>query len=423
MNVLFFYQHFWPDSPPYANMLRAIGSHLGEGEHTVSVLTGEPSYKAVDREGRIEGIDTVDGVKIRRLRLLTGSRKLRPILMLTKAVWPVRALFVVLWAAFKGQRQDVIVAATIPPVVNGLCGLVAAKLTGAKFIYHLQDIYPEIGSAGGLWNDDSFRHRVLLALDSFTCRRADQCIVLSQDMADALEKRGVPKTNARIINNFMLVGFDSTKSESPDTSRIEATEHLEDAQGRLRVVFAGNLGRFQGLEVLLRAYLGLPDLHTEIELHFLGEGAAMQTLVDMAHECRSVFFHGHRPFEQASALMADCDAGIVSIQPDVFRFAYPSKTLSYLGQGLPIFALVEEQSVLAREIAELQLGVSASNDDVDAVMNGFLELWNFLRSDANDRIRIRQITDSLYSRPVAMNHWTSLMHDLQSSQAPTESIS
>ena len=54
MNILFFYQHFWPDSPPYANMLRAIGGHLQQQGHAVTVLTGEPSYKTSDRAERVE---------------------------------------------------------------------------------------------------------------------------------------------------------------------------------------------------------------------------------------------------------------------------------------------------------------------------------------------------------------------------------
>ena len=314
-------------------------------------------------------------------------------------------------------------AATIPPVVNGLCGLLAAKLTRAQFVYHLQDIYPEIGSAGGLWRQSSLRHRVLLALDSFTCRHANRCIVLSQDMADALVQRGVDAANLDIINNFMLVNFDAAQDQSPDASGQTPDQSLPDTQDRFRVVFAGNLGRFQGLEPLLQAYLDLPSLHDRLELHFLGEGAAMQSLVTLAAAHPRVFFHGHRPFEQASALMALCDAGIVSIQPDIYRYAYPSKTLSYLGQGLPVLALVEQESALAREVVNLQLGVSASNNDINALKSGFTDLVRFLKSAANDRDRIRQVTDSLYSHPVAMNHWVKLMDDLQAVRLLKEPVS
>ena len=423
MNILFYYQHFWPDSPPYANMLRAIGAHIHQQGHCVFMLTGEPSYKTSDRDGRVPDAEIVDGIKVRRLALLPGSRTINLLRMLSKAVWPVRAFFVVLWAALRGQRHDVIVAATIPPVINGLSGWLAARLTGAQFVYHLQDIYPEIGSAGGLWRQNSVRHRVLLALDSFTCRHADRCVVLSQDMADSLVQRGVEKANLQIVNNFMLVEFGSSPIQSPEDDATLATQTLPDAEGRYRIIFAGNLGRFQGLELLLQAFLDLTSLHESLELHFLGEGAAMQSLLTQAASHPRVFFHGHKPFEQAIAVMASCDTGIVSIQPDIYRFAYPSKTLSYLGQGLPVLALVEQESALAREVMDLQLGVSASNTDIVALKKGFTDLVGFLQSEANDRKRIRQVTDSLYSHPVAMNHWAQLINELQTSQASAETLS
>ena len=406
-------------------MLRAIGGHLQTQGHSVSVLTGAPSYKTSDRSGFAASLEAIDNIQVRRLALLPGSRSVNFLRMLSKAIWPVRAFFVLLWAALRGQRQDVIIAATIPPVVNGLCGLLAAKLTRSRFIYHLQDIYPEIGSAGGLWRKNSARHRVLLAIDSFTCRRADSCIVLSQDMANALLRRGVSNSNIRIINNFMLVSFDASKRNpnSPEDAEQTPSQILPDNQGRYRVVFAGNLGRFQGLELLLQAYLDLSPLHDSIELHFLGEGAAMETLVAMAGSHPRVFFHGHRPFEQASALMTLCDAGIVSIQPSIYQFAYPSKTLSYLGQGLPVLAVVEQESALAQEVLSLQLGVSTSNTDVDALKTGFRDLVAFLQSPANDRDRIIQITDSLYSRQVAMDHWAKLMDELSAAHKPAGHLS
>ncbi|MFK7860926.1 MAG: glycosyltransferase family 4 protein [Granulosicoccus sp.] len=392
-------------------MLRAIGSHLIEQGHAVSVLTGEPSYKTSDRDNDVATSQAVDGISVRRLRLLPGSRSVNLLRLLSKALWPLRAMFLVLWEALCGRRQDVVVAATIPPVVNGLCGLLAARLTGARFVYHLQDIYPEIGSAGGLWSEKSLKHRVLFRMDSYICRHADRCIVLSQDMADALYCRGVLASQVNIINNFMLVTFDETQ----DNAAVHAS--LPESQGRFRVVFAGNLGRFQGLNVLLGAFLEQCEYSDELELHFLGEGAAMKSLRDTANGHKNVFFHGHKPFEQACLLMSECDAGIVSIQPDIYRFAYPSKTLTYLGLGLPVLALLEQESALAKEVVSLELGVSAINTDPAALKQGFADLVQYLNSDANNRERIKQVTDSLYSKNIAMSHWTLLVDDLAQIQA------
>jgi hypothetical protein len=51
----------------------------------------------------------------------------------------------VFWQAIVRKRYDVIMVSTSPPVLAGWFVAVAAKLSGARFIYHCMDIHPEIG--------------------------------------------------------------------------------------------------------------------------------------------------------------------------------------------------------------------------------------------------------------------------------------
>lgn len=413
MKALFFYQHFWPDSPPYANMLRTISSHFAQSGHEISVLTAQPSYKVGDRAAKSPGSERLDNVSVRRLALLPGSASIPLLRVVSKATWPLRAACYLLGQALLDRRQEVIVAATIPPVVNGLFGLIAARLTGAKFVYHLQDIYPEIGAVGGLWSEKSYKHQLLRWFDTFICKRADQCIVLSSDMAKTLKVRGVKKDSISIINNFMLANFSEENVETTPPSDIKV-----DSAGALRVVFAGNLGRFQGLELMLQAFIdATQDNNVQMELHFIGEGAAEESLKTSAEGLLNVFFHGHHPFEEACRLMATFDAGIVSIQPDVYRYAYPSKTLTYLGLGLPLLALVELESELAASIAKDRLGVAASNTSRESLTNGFTDIATYLQTDANNRQRIKALANDSSSSTAVMSQWDSMLEELMGSQS------
>ena len=45
MRILIVYRYFWPDTPPYATMLRDISRWLAEAGHDVEILTAQPSYK------------------------------------------------------------------------------------------------------------------------------------------------------------------------------------------------------------------------------------------------------------------------------------------------------------------------------------------------------------------------------------------
>ncbi len=54
--------------------------------------------------------------------------------------------------------------------------------------------------------------------------------------------------------------------------------------------------------------------------------------------------------------MRKSDLGIV-MRSDLYRVAYPSKTMNYLLAGCPVLATIEPESELARIIVENDLGV------------------------------------------------------------------
>jgi len=398
LKVLFFYQHFWPDSPPYANMLRAISSELANRGKAVSVVTAAPAYKSIDRDSHVPQREIVDGVKVTRLSLLPGSKSSKLMRVMSKAIWPVRAAFYVVCQRILGKKPDIVVAATIPPVVNGLFGLIAAKLSNAKFVYHLQDIYPEIAATGGLWNEGSFKYRVLKRLDTWVCKRADLCVVLSKDMANSLVVRGVESQSINIINNFMLEHFDQ------DSSGLNAVSHRA-SDSKVRMVFAGNLGRFQGLEEIVKSFKAIQPSADNLELHFVGEGAVEDELKILSANSNNIYFHGHMPFEEACVFLQSFDVGIVSIQSGIYRYAYPSKTLTYLGLGLPILAFIEKDSELAKTIKSNQLGVCANSISHESLTEGFSSIAEYCSSEANNTARIKAFVENNTSFRISISQW------------------
>lgn len=408
--VTFFYQHFWPDSPPYASMLRSIGKVLGE-EATVSIITGKPSYKAIDRENICTNSEMIDGIQVRRLNPLLGSGHINILRLLQKALFPFRAFIYLVYSKWVNkEKPDIIVAATIPPVINGLFALLTARIIGSKFIYHLQDIYPEIGAVGGIWSEKSFRYRILKWLDIKICRKAECCVVLSEDMQNSLIGRGVCASRIVIINNFLLEAHD----EEVQPSVLKNSSN----NNQVKVVFAGNLGRFQRLDVVLKGFLhwcadckkvGNP---VDMDLHFLGEGVVKDQLVDLAAEHDHVYFHGHVAFSEASIFIENCHAGIVSIEDNVYKYAYPSKTLTYSGLGTPIFALIENESNLAKEVLTNELGVVCENRDVGGVSDAFARLFDGVRSGNFTRSKTLAYYEKKQSRDVVFDKWKNLIKDV-----------
>jgi hypothetical protein len=110
VRVLIVHRYFWPDTPPYASILRSIAGRWAEDGHEVTVLTSQPSYTAgQDARPRREH---VDGFEVRRVRLLTETKTNVIARVINVVLFTVSAMMRV-----ERGRYDVVMAATTPPVV------------------------------------------------------------------------------------------------------------------------------------------------------------------------------------------------------------------------------------------------------------------------------------------------------------------
>jgi glycosyltransferase involved in cell wall biosynthesis len=395
VRILIVYRHFWPDSPPYASMLRTLGRSLADDGHDVTIWAEQPCYKSADRNTRAPRREQLDGIAIERMPLIPGARRFAPLQIVDKIAFPLRAVIKALWRRLRGDRYDLVWTATIPPIAAGLAGRVIADLFGARFLYHCQDLYPEIAGHTGLWRRGGLTYRIAETIERRTRRRADLLVTLSEDMADTVREMAEPKRLA-VINNFMLEDFSKSGLDRSPALPV-ATAPRND--GKIQIIFAGNLGQFQGLEAVVDAMRLIEQSRPDLELVLMGEGKALPGLRERAAGLANVRFEPHRPFEDAQRLIATADVGLVSLEPGIYRYAFPSKTLTYLGLGLPILAIVELESKLAESIRQDELGwvAPANNPDVLGDLLSTLEI----RDGDNPRGRL---TKALY-RPTSPGTW------------------
>lgn len=349
-SVLAIHRYYWPDTPPYAAILRAVVGHWRREGAETEVFACQPSYKAgVDNERRPRR-ELVDGSPVRRVSLLTENGRVAKaanmvLFTLAAAVHVLR------------HRRDVVMCSTSPPVILGFAVSLAARARGAKFVYHCMDLHPEIGALSGDFARPAV-YRLMMRLERAACRRAAAIVVLSEDMRQAVIERDASLADRVVVlNNPDLPDFDRASSEGT-VPRSKA----------LRVVFTGNLGRFQGLSAVLDG-VAQAAADADVELLLMGDGTARRELEAQAEAlpaevagCVTLLPHGS-PAE-ARALMRSADLGLVTLQPEVIRYAYPSKTMTYLSEGLPVMAGVESGSQLAKTVCEEGIGVVV--DPLDA---------------------------------------------------------
>lgn len=407
MKILILYRHFWPDSPPYASMLRSIARRLAADGHEVTIWTQEPSYKASDLAHRLPLRETLDGIGVQRFGVLPGFRQIGLVRILDKLLFPLRLLLKALWRRLGGASYDLVWTATIPPVAQGMIGRWIAALFGAKFLYHCQDLYPELGGHSGIWKEGGLLDRILSGIERRTRARADLLVALSDDMAATVRKLASPRGQLAVINNFMLEDFSGQSA----TAVLPAPSPRE----KVRLIFAGNLGQFQGLDLLVEAMKLVEAQRRDIELVFMGEGKALAGLKAQAAGLASVVFEPHRPFEAAQAEIAAADVGIVSLEPEIFRLAFPSKTLTYLGLGLPLLCVVEPESQLARMVADNGLGWVAPRDPA-AIAAAIGTIGDARAQLPAMRGKASEWFASKLDRPAVLDRWSAMIGGLERTQ-------
>ena len=113
--------------------------------------------------------------------------------------------------------------------------------------------------------------------------------------------------------------------------------------GRFNVVFAGQLGLAQGLDVVLDAAEELSDL-ADVQFVLVGGGTDADRLRQVAGErgLDNVRFVGRQPADRMPHIFAISDVLLVHLRDEpLFRITIPSKTIAYMACGRPVLMGVE----------------------------------------------------------------------------------
>lgn len=399
VRVLAIHRYFWPDTPPYASLLRAIVGHWAGAGHQVDVVTSQPSYKPETANQRRPSTERVDGATVRRIAMRPDrSGRVRRVF---NVVWfPLAVALRIL----RGARYDVVMCSTAPPVLLGAAVSWAATRRGATFVYHCMDLHPEIGSLSGEFSKP-WVYRLLMRLELATCRRAAAVVVLSADMRESLVLRD-PALASRVVvlNNADLPEYGEPADDPPAASRDD----------EVLVAFTGNLGRFQCLETVVAAVLASHPGMERVRLVLMGEGAAKAGLA--AQVAAAPPERGDRVVllpqgntAQARALMSAADWGLVTLAPEVIRYAYPSKVATYLSEGLPVLAGVEPDSALVRDIEAWGVGTRLPMGSPEAVAGALAGLVARPGDQALMRARATEVWRREFSLDRRLAEWDALL--------------
>lgn len=138
--------------------------------------------------------------------------------------------------------------------------------------------------------------------------------------------------------------------------------------GRKVFVYAGNMGVAQGMDILL----DLADKLRRADVGFLfvgrGSDSARLKAAAQSRQLDNVVFFDEIDPDEIPDLYAQCDAGIVALDPRHKSHNIPGKFLTYMQSGLPVLANINAGNDLAQMIRDERVGQVCETNQVDDLL-------------------------------------------------------
>lgn len=376
MKVLILSQHFYPENFRFNDLAKGL---VTEG-HEVTVLTGIPNYPQGDFYKGYSLFsprkETWEGMTIIRSPLIP-RKQTKIFLALNYISFPIFAT--IYWFILRlSQRFDRVLICQSSPIFMAIPAVIVRRFFKTPVYLWITDLWPE-----SLRATNTFKSPFILKPIEWITKMiylgVDHILISCKGFRLSIEEKiGV---NRRPISYFPYWAEDFYQPLEED--KIEVTEDekkLFQSEG-LKLVFAGNLGEAQNLELIIDAVSmrGKDDL----KVIFIGNGRARKGLEKKVADLNlsgKVFFLGQKPIQKMNDYFALADVLYISLREDpIFSITVPSKLQSYLAVRKPILASISGEA--ADLIVESNSGLVSSANNAEELFRNIDRLCAMSQGD------------------------------------------
>lgn len=246
-----------------------------------------------------------------------------------------------------------------PPITVGLAVALWGWLRRVPFVIDIQDLWPDSVAASDMAGVKLVA-KMLNGICNFVYRRAAAILVQCPGMKHKLLKRGVPADKIAVVYNWT----DEEAFEAPSNFSLQFLEE----PGAFNLIYAGNFGRAQNCETLIRAVALATERLPELRLLMIGDGVEEQRLRAIVAElgATNICFHSRVARSAMAAIYPRADALVCTLtSQELFGQVIPSKTQAYMAAGRPILMAVGGDA--ARLIVEAGAGFAVPPEDPAAL--------------------------------------------------------
>ena len=270
------------------------------------------------------------------------------------------------------KKCNVLFVPSTPPIQGAIAAIVK-KCTGKKFVYNLQDIFPDSLVGTGLAKKGGLLWKIGRMIENFTYKYADKIIVISQDFKKNIMDKGVPEEKIVVVYNWV----DQNAVVDVPRSENKLFDKYNLDRSKFYIEYSGNIGLTQNMDMLLEVMEDLQGSYPDINLALVGEGAykAQVEKIVAEKQLKNVVMLPFQPYEDISYVFSLGDAGLVISKPGVGANSVPSKTWSIMSASRPVLANFDENE-LKDILAGNECGIFTKAGDKKAFKESILTLYH-----------------------------------------------
>lgn len=355
-----FTNHYFPENFRINALSKAFSK-----EFKIDVISQIPNYP----EGSFfdgysffrNNNETIDNIKIKRLPVIP-RRNNKAMLSLNYLSYIVSSFF---YRLFTTDKTDHVFVYITSPIFISYAALAFAKKNKVQSTLYLLDLWP--ASLISMLNIESkFIIKQLEKACIKIYKRFDNIIVSSSGFKDVLVGYGIKQDKISYIPQHA-------------DEILNKPIKIEPVKEKLKIVFTGNIGQAQNLDVLVEAAKSLKEQKfTNVTFTMVGDGRYRSQLeVNIAKNKVQDYFEfvGRVDYNKIQGILSQHHFGFVSLSgDDTLSKTLPAKIQSYMANGIPILASANDETPFV--INEAKCGYSVPANDVTALANMIIGLSN-----------------------------------------------
>lgn len=398
---------FSPDGVSTAYIYNDIALGFKNAGHEVLVLTTTPHYNVIDEKISAQKLTTrflgifytsnFEGIKVVHIPMYKfKSTALR---LLSFIYWHFVSIIYLLFT-----RNIKLILSPSPPLTIGLVSGIIAKLKGAKFIYNVQEIYPDLLiHSGKLKNRIAIR--ALTALESIVYKFSSHVTTIDEVFYQTILPRINKVEKLKIIPNFVDLDLYNPR-QTPENI---PNELLNLAEGKKVVLYAGNIGNYQDWDPVIHAAKNIKD--EKIEFWIIGEGIKRDFLQEQIElfNINNIRLFSYQKREVIAALNNLAAIHFISINEQIENEGFPSKIYTMLASSKPTIVVAGIKTPIHQFLKGKDCSILVSENRSEEFLKSVIELTK------NDQLAERlgqngfNLIKQNYSKKVVVSKYVNLI--------------